>query len=251
MSNKAARERRFLEREQQRKRFDMPLHNFLENKYPGVYQEYRELYETLNRNHPYTRNLAKTRTFKRWLESINRQPVTDILSTLVKETFDQTETFGSSAEEDETNIDQNVDQTSEATGQASEEDETDIDQNVDQTSEAAGQAVGEDEIDIDQDDQTNETAGQAVQEQLYKVVETTSQSAPQDEANEAAAVLADIMASVEDQVDDIVNELMQEQVIRDMITEPEDEGIEINPLDDITFDLEPFDFNLEVENYDW
>ena len=250
MSNKAARERRFRKREQQRKRFNMPLHSFLENKYPGVLQEYRELFETLNRNHPYTRNLAKTRTFKRWLESINRQPVTDILSTLVKETF------GSSAEENETNIDQNVDQTNEATGQASEEDETDIDQNADQTSEAAGQAVGEDEIDIDEDDQTNEPAGQAVQEQLYKVVETTCQSAPEDEANEAAAVLvtmddlANIMASVEDQVDDIVNELMQEQVIRDMITEPEDEEIEINPLDDIAFDLEPFDFNLEVENYD-
>ena len=52
MSNKAVKERRFRQREKQRKRFESPMRKFIEVKYPNIFQEYTELYNTLNRNHP-------------------------------------------------------------------------------------------------------------------------------------------------------------------------------------------------------
>ena len=66
--------------------------------------------------------------------------------------------------------------------------------------------------------------------------------------------LADIMVNIEGQVDEIMNELRQDADLRQIMDEVEtqtDEGIDISPLDDIEFDIEPFDFELEVENYPW
>ena len=196
MSNKAAKERRFRQKEQQRKHFDMPMRKFLEQKYPKIYREYQELYNTLNRNHPYTRDLTKTFTFKTWLRSINQQSVSDILTTVIKETLDQEETLKSSAEKDEIDSDQTHDQSYEAASQAVEGDEIASDQNGEQSFEAVSQAAEEDEI-------TNNHG-----DQVFKVIETASQQATHDEANEAAAVLVDmndlvdIMANVEDRVDE-------------------------------------------------
>ena len=254
MTSKAARERRFRQREQQRKRFSLPMHKFLEEKYPKVYQEYKDLYQTLDRNHPFTRDLSKTRTFKIWLESLNQQPTSDILSTLIKETIEQPETSRPSMEEDESD--------SEQSGNNASEDEIARVQNSDQSS-------------IQPSNQASNEASNNRSEELFKVVETNSQAGARNEANEAVATivslhdLVDIMSNVEDQVDvivnelmqepanvedqinDIVNELMQDPAVRDVLSEPEDEGIKLNPLDDICYDIEPFDFNLEVENYDW
>ena len=71
--------------------------------------------------------------------------------------------------------------------------------------------------------------------------------------------LADIMVNVEGQVDQIMGELREDPYLRNIMdnvdaefeTEADDEGIDINPLEDIEFDIEPFDFGLEVEAYDW
>ena len=71
--------------------------------------------------------------------------------------------------------------------------------------------------------------------------------------------LADIMVNVEGQVDNIMGELRQDpdlnrimnEIDNEVDTAQQDEGIEISPLDDIMYDVEPFDFQLEVENYEW
>ena len=57
-----------------------------------------------------------------------------------------------------------------------------------------------------------------------------------------------------DIIADIVNELAEEPVWQNMFQQPnvfEDEGIELNPDIDIEMDIEPFDFNIEVEHYDF
>ena len=73
--------------------------------------------------------------------------------------------------------------------------------------------------------------------------------------------LADIMETVDAQVDSIMDELARDEALAAILNrpedhavdEPDDEGIEINPLEDIDIDLdiEAFDYNLEVENYEW
>ena len=54
------------------------------------------------------------------------------------------------------------------------------------------------------------------------------------------------------EVDDILNEMMVNEDIRNILEQPDptvDEGIELNIFDEIEFDIEPFDFDLEVEAY--
>ena len=110
MSKKATRERQFRQKELQRKHFNVPMRRFLEEKYPKIFGEYQQLYDLLNRSHPYTRDLTKTYTFKTWLRSIEQQSTTDILSSVIKETLNEGETSGSSSEIDETGSDQASDQ---------------------------------------------------------------------------------------------------------------------------------------------
>ena len=57
-------------------------------------------------------------------------------------------------------------------------------------------------------------------------------------SQEGEQTVASDIADIERQIDDIVNELMLE----------EDEGIGINVFDEIGFDIEPFDYELEVES---
>ena len=47
-----------------------------------------------------------------------------------------------------------------------------------------------------------------------------------------------------------LNRIMNE-IDNEVDTAQQDEGIEISPLDDIMYDVEPFYFQLEVENYEW
>ena len=44
-----------------------------------------------------------------------------------------------------------------------------------------------------------------------------------------------------------------DEALRDMLNPQmeDDEGIEMTLFDDIVFDIEPFDFDAEVEQYDW
>ena len=63
-SKKALKERRFRQREGERKQFEKPLRKFIEYKYTNIYEEYTQLYEAMVRNHPGVRNLTETRTFK-------------------------------------------------------------------------------------------------------------------------------------------------------------------------------------------
>ena len=260
MSIKAVKERRFRQREKQRKRFESPMRKFIEVKYPNIFQEYTQLYDTLNRNHPDIRNLTKTSTFRRWLDSVNEVPTLDILSTVIRETLDQDEAPKVRHEGDEIANHESGDQVYEADDEAASQ--------ADEVDEAANQTV-----EVASQDEANEAASQA--DEVDEAANQVDEVATQDEANEAANILigmnnivndkankaaniligmnniVNVLMNVEDQVDDIINELMQDQGMRDILVEPEDEGIEINPLDDIAYDIEPFDFNLEVENYDW
>ena len=237
MSNKAVKERRFRQREKQRKRFESPMRKFIEVKYPNIFQEYTELYNTLNRNHPDVRNLVKTRTFRSWLNTVKDEAsALDILSAAIRQTLEQNET---PRVRDEA---------------ANHESGGETDDEAERVDEAANHESGG-EAD-DEAERVDEAANHESGDEAERVDEAANHESG-DEANEAANALSgvdnivDVLMNVEDRVDDIIHELMQDQAIRDIIVEPGDEGIEINPLDDIVYDIEPFDFNAEVENYNW
>ena len=55
---------------------------------------------------------------------------------------------------------------------------------------------------------------------------------------------------IRQEIDDILNEMMADEDLGNFLQEPnpvEDEGIELNLLDEIYHDIEPFDYELEVE----
>ena len=51
-SKKAVKERRFRQKEQERKHFEGPMRKFIQEKYPLIYDEYKAFYQALTRNHP-------------------------------------------------------------------------------------------------------------------------------------------------------------------------------------------------------
>ena len=219
MSNKAAVKRQFRQRERQRKHFTRPIQKFLEEKYPIIFTEYKELYSMLNERHPLVRDLTKTCTFKAWVRSVKQQQTPDVLSIAMNETL----------------------------------------QSLGETSSEQSDVPEQNDV-PKQNERSND--GHSFEGDKTEEAETTTtnnhdDTTAQGETNEATSVLVgmndliNIMSNVEEQVDDVINELMREEAVRNILDQPTDEGIEIDPLDDIDIDIEPFDFDAEVEQYFW
>ena len=231
-SKKAVKERRFRQKEQERKHFEGPMRKFIEQKYPLIYEEYRAFYEALIRNHPNARDLSKTCTYKTWLSSLKQQAPSDILATALRQALGQEET------------DINHDENGES---------ADI-QNDDRISEEEN---GEDSS-RQSDDQC---------EAPEATTFTLTDNEREQETGQASNVLidindlADIMETVDAEVESIMDELARDEALAAILNRPEDhdldephdEGIEIDPLEDIDVDLDvqPFDYTLEVENDLW
>ena len=216
-SSKAIKERKFRKREKERKHFEGPLRQFIEHKYKNIFKEYVELYDLMVANHPGKRNLTRTKTFRDWMRANEASP-SDILSTVIRETFgqDYMEAVNTENEGDEA-----VNTENEGDEAVSTENEGDEAVNIENEGDEAANIKNEG------DDEAVNT---------------------ENEGDQAANVLDDI----EGQVDGIMNELMQDEEFRNLLNpEPEDEGIEMTLFDDIVFDIEPFDFDVEVEGYDW
>ena len=85
-----------------------------------------------------------------------------------------------------------------------------------------------------------------------KVQQEVQQSA--DDLKDQEIHQAETPELINDIIVDIVNEMEEESERQNMLQQPdvfEDEGIELNPYIDIEMDIEPFDFNIEVEHYDF
>ena len=209
-STKAIKERKFREREKARKHFEGPLRHFIEYKYRNIFEEYAQLYDLMVANHPGKRNLVKTKTFRDWMRTNKASPSpTDILSTVMRETFGQNYIEGNEAVNPESEGDEAVNPGSEGDEAVNPESEGD---------------------------------------------EAVNPESEGDEAvnPESEGVDPNVLVNVEGQVDAIMNEIIQDEEWRNLLNaEIEDEGIEITPDDDIVFDIDPFDFALEVELYEW
>ena len=211
-SSKAIKERKFRQREKERKRFQGPMQKFLEYKHPKVYEEYVELHILMKRNHPNVRDLSKTRTFKNWINTIDQTPPTDILATAIRETIGQIEMNVESEELNETAESEELNETPES----EELNETPESEELNETPES---------------EELNETP----------------------ESEWAASILdSEEEARLESQIDAIINELMQDEDLRNAVDqETDDDGIEISLWDELAMDIEPFDYQLEVEAGDW
>ena len=212
-ASKNEQKRSYRKRVLEKKHFTEPLPVFLETKYPDIFAEYEDLYKTITKQHGKKRIATKTRTFKEWKASVEQQQQHSDERT-------NTNTIGTQT-----------------------------------TTETTSTSI------IEQDNEPSRAAQNlmAVGEQQVEVIMPASANEGQEAIQMNLDQLADIMVNVEGQVNDIMAELREDPDLRRIMgeidnevdTQPQDEGIDISPLDDILYDIEPFDFRLEVENYNW
>ena len=243
-SSKALKERNFRKRERERKHFEGPLRQFIEVKYQDIFKEYVQLYELMVANHPGKRNLSRSRTFRQWKRA-NQTSATDILSTVIRETFGQ-----------EYEGEREGHEASNAESEGYEGDELAVNVQSEGHGASNAESEGDEAVVNDQSEgheaSNAESEGYEGDEAVVNVQNEGHQTANgENKGNEAANVL-EVLDNIEGQVDAIMDELMQDEEFRNLLDpEPEDEGIEMCLFDDIVFDIEPFDFNVEVEEYDW
>ena len=208
-----------------KKRFDGPLKEFIKIKYVDIFNEYSEFYQHLDKENPNVRDLSKTRTFRNWIKNVRKQQ-------------ESQQARGSDQEESQ---------------QARVSDQGELSTQV-------------------QDHPSHQVQDEPVhlQESRPNILSLAiNEIMPEGIPKQVSASLNEHLPEVTHQhdetlfrenLDQIINELEQEQAVRDIlnpvvdeiierynveVTTDNDEGIELNFMDEL--DLQPFDYNLEVD----
>ena len=208
MSKVSRNEQKKLYRKKQfeKKHFTEPIAEFLEAKYPGILEEYKELYQKIANVNGKRRIVMKTPQFKEWKLSVVQHTASRTVGTNTESTIQPVE------------------------------------------------VVQHNEIGIPSYEETS-SAAQA----LIRDIEVT---VPSEDGNETVRLdidsLADIMANVKGQVDEIMAGLREDPFLRNVVEGVEDEvqrqndeGIEMQEFDEIDIDIDSFDFEAEVDCYEW
>ena len=221
-SKKARAARKWRTTNRLKKRFDGPLKEFVKVKYNDIYDEYVQFYN-LNKKYPNVRDLWKTSMFKKWAKRVREQQAES----------DSTQSA------DENKVPVQV-QSPSPSNQSQEE------RQPDQLSASSQETLPLDILST----AIQETLPEGIPHQLsVSLQEFLPEVIPQQ--NEA-----------DDIIDEIINDLEQNEAVRALldpvvddiignnnneINRDDDEGIELNFMDEIEFDLQSFDYNLEVD----
>ena len=221
-TRKAIQSRELRNRRGNERLFNIPLQKFIEHKYPAIHNEYVELYNIMRTLHPNRRKLETSSTFREWkvanppVETQGQHTVTSLPLVIPQcpcgDLINQALQGAFTEETPTQNNEQNPS----------------LDTNM-----LLQEAIGE------------ETRRQNNVQKPIQDIEHLPPPAEQD-PNENNGNF--------NEVDDIVNEMMANEDIRNTLDQPDpnaDEGIELNILDEIEFDIEPFDFDVEVDLYDY
>ena len=244
-TKKAVDARRWRVSAKEKKRFNTVVTEYVHLKYHDVYDECCQLYQTLNKKHPDASNLAKTRTFKRIIEDLKEETVSK-----------QAEPVRDEAEAD------NVTETDLTVEPGRDEaDDATVEPDRDETE--AGN-ITETDVTVEQDRGEADGVPRA-EDNILSV------------AMQEALVAHDInqIQNIDDIVEGIINDLEQNEAMREALNDAvdamaremfeeyddgydlqqmnmdEDEGIGLNVEVEIADDIEPFDYNLEVEPFEW
>ena len=192
----------------EKRRFNTLISDFISVKYPDIYDEAWQFYNSLNKRHSQKHNLTKTKEYKRWKsEIVNNQ---------------------TSESED------------------------------DNAAEPAGEIISEVVIDTDQSNE--QTAAMAIEQ-----VDGGEATEADGNILQAAAegLIPDNLDNLDNIIDDIIMDLQQDDVLRDYLNaerngeilrpqyEEEDEGIGLNLETELEAIIEPFDYELDVEGFDY
>ena len=220
-SSRAIYARQWRESSYKDKRFNKPLKEYIELKYDEIYSEYCSFFKSLDEEHPSAKDLTKTRKYKKW----KRQ----LLKHQSSQSEDEPDTIDDQTERDPAQPDVLTVAIQETLSPV-------VNIDINEAANITQQTTNE----FEQDDTT-------VQETLSPVVDEIN-----IHINEADNI-----------IQQIINELEQDAAIRDLINaenngelvhphyEDEDEGIGLNVEVELQNIIEPFDYELEVEGFDF
>ena len=222
---RAAYIRRWRENNYKDKRFNKPLREYIEIKYGDIYNEYCSFFKSLDEQHPSAKDLTKTRAYKNWKSAqLNCESSEDESDTAEPE-LDHTEPELDPAEPELDHTEPELDHT-----------EPELDPTEPEFDPA------EPELDPTEPD----VLTVALEETLSPVVNDIN-----FDINE-----------VDNIIEQLINEFEQDDAIRDLLNQnnnelvhphyqDEDEGIGLNVETELEDILEPFDYNLEVEGFEF
>ena len=265
-----------------KKRFDGPLKEYIRIKYCDIYDEYLEFYQRLDKENPDIRDLSKTQMFRKWAKRVQKQ-----LESQQTQSLDEGEVSGQVQNEAVINQSdhQQESQPGILSKSVQKQLESQQTQSSDE-GEVPGQVQNEaviNQSDHQQESQPNilslaiqeilpqDIPNSAIQEILPQDIPNSvmQQILPEGIPNQISASLQEFLPQVNhehnetlscESIEDIINELEQNEAVRNIlnpvvdeiidrynmqITPDDDEGIELNFIDEI--DLQPFDYDLEVD----
>ena len=244
-SKKAVEARRWRVNAKEKKRFNTVVAEYVHLKYNDIYNECSQLYQTLNEKYPDAANLTKTRTFKRMIEDHN----------------DESNQVEPARDDDVASVETDVadepvrDEVNDVTGV-----QTDVaDEPVrDEVNDVAGV-----QVDVADEPVRDEVARAEPDNILSVAIQETLSGHGYGNINE--------IQNIDNVIDDILNELEENDSVRDILNDAvdvmahemfaeydvyvppmdmdEDEGIVLNVEAEI--DIEPFDYALEIEPFDF
>lgn len=275
---KAVRERDQRFKRARAARFNEPLKEFVRIKYPSIYEEYEALYERLIADGSRKWKLMNTETFKRWKKSneVPEETVIMVTATELTQPVNEEATIMVTA----TGLTQPVNETfievqNESTNlplfvpQIRIEPCTPV-----KTTDSSRSEVPREENAILPTDlketpdsisgfqHPNDIINTLLQEEgLQEYLKEYDEVVPVKDGDSLGAVelseepaihphdLYEDPDGMEEfqRVNNIINELIQEHEIQEHLRDC-DEGIDIDPLAELALDIEPFDFDLEVED---
>ena len=243
----------------QKRRFNTLLNGYISVKYDQIYDEYSKFFQSLDQIHPEVRDLSKTKTYKKWrrVQLTNKELNKDSDEPVEDQSFP--DPYLPSGELNKDSDEPVEDQNSEIPYLPSGELNKDSDEPVeDQSSEIPYLPSGELNKDSDElvEDQSSEIPYLASGELNKDSDEPDILSVVVEEVLPQEPISIDDMDNI---INDIINELQRDEhlhaILHDDLVHPayedEDEGIGLNVDTELEAIVEPFDYELEVEGFDF
>ena len=222
-SERAVQEAKKRKDDYEAKRFNAPLNIFIKRRYPEIYSEYVKFFNFIEFTNPGKKNLLKTKTFKKWLEDNPEPPVNLTLSAskipLVNSKIPPAETITASANHSETPPSVNKIPLVETITASANHSETPLS--------ASKSSLVNSEI------------------PSLNCEMTTTAFANRSETPPSASMNSETIIASQS-ISDILDNLFGPDGIPDDVFLSEDEGVDLNRFEEISFDYEPFDFLNEA-----
>ena len=268
-SKKAIDARRWRASAREKKRFNTVVTEYVRIKYNEIYNECHQLYNSLHEKHSDTSNLTKTRTFRRIIEDVRDEVARNKPESSAEDPADEPvrgeHECGAEDPADEPDRNETVEP-------VRSEPECGVEDLLDEPVRECGAEDPADEPDRNETVEPVRSEPECGVEDLLDEPVRNETVEPDRNESILSSVIEEVLGvheyfnineiqNIDNVINEIINDLEQNDAVRDMLEDEhvqpmhqdEDEGIGILNLEDeiLEFDVEPLDYVLEVEPFEF